>query len=342
MHQGKRFSNPFGNGPGRILYCIRPFGEPNIPDNLLHIHQKAATTAENRRVTGQIEQYNYYHELIVQELPALMQELSDAIAVFVPTLTVDLPVYWNEERYTLPVIKDRPVPSIKRGVDITSNYSYVGREILEMHKRIIQYVSMQDTGSYPDSQPGKKLIYIPVAPVLTLVHYDGNTLRNMLEDIVEDVSGMMSHRDKELMGSTALTNGFEKPFYEYMASFYDADRALMAFHVPDLMTKTQYRKELLDHTRYNRIVTAHMYGKIMSLIPEREIYAYIAKTSPLHSILEYAAKSAGKEFHEVTIMRNTKLPALGEAEKSPFGILENYLITKLLGRRAQLVMKDLF
>ncbi len=344
MSQNRIFSDPMNNGPGRILSVALALAsmddiEKEIPKDLEEIHEQAKTTLDNNIVMGGLEQYMIYHALINEEKPFLEDLFQDGLPIFVPSLTTDVVYEYDKISEYEFQLKEKLQPGKKWGVDITSNHSHFGWKLLSHHQDLeLRVLEEREKGNYPDANPGRSIIYIPIAPILTFVEYQENTLVNILrEDIVQRVNESMDKKDKDLMGSTILTRDFEKPFYEYRPSFYDSDKALKVMR--DRGHILQDDKKLLQrHTRYNRIVTSFMYSSILETIPddlwsgsENKIYVFSTVTSPLYDIMQRAAKRAGKRIHPARIMRNTTFPTMAEAEDSALNILKGYQMDVLLG-----------
>ncbi len=385
MHQGKILSRPNENGPGRILGLAQAFTDiPDtlIPRDLMDIHENARKTINNNYVMGPLEQYILYHWSIAQIEDFLKDLLRDSITIFVPSLSVDMPfvgyksVEDSEDEFAI----DEPiVAGMRLGLGITSNMSYFGGKLVESNRALegvveaeLKEAGIKNTALAKENI--KRIVYIPIAPILSVVCDDGNTIRNIFGDyldfadcdttllenvfgnclaikngsvnIVESVSNLMISKHKEPMGSTIRTEGFENPFYYFMPSFFDADLAQRIVKRKPDTDPSYFREELLRHTRYTRFITAQMYAKLMSYLPSgKEVYLFIAKSSKLYDIAEMAVRPNGLEIHDVKIMRNKTFPLLAEAEASAFRILRGYLTEEIMERldvKRELSMKVLF
>lgn len=350
MHQGKVLTEPLGNGPGRMLAIAQAY--TTIDDKLFEntqleeVHKQAKQTLQNNYVIGPLEQYMLYHKKISYiDLRELFQ---DAIIVFMPSLSVvdfEEAIKLTEDEFAAKIFPKVPR---KVGVDITSIFSEMGTRLKNMLARLdIKEEFAKGDYNFRD----RDIFFIPIAPVLSIVEYDGFTLRNIFgenlqinsvqRNIKQEVNDILRMKGKKLMGSTVLEGNYESVFYWYLPSFIDHQTAIRFFRSNE-MTITEYKEKVPLYTRYNRILISRMYSRIIDLIPDTTIlYPYLCKTSPLFDILKRAGKNSQRSLYEVSIMENETNPGIAEASKSALRKLKQFIVYEQLGSVNSLSFEDI-
>ncbi len=353
MHQGRVLTDPMGNGPGRMLGLASAYvtisEDKTFEKNpeLLPVHKEAKATLENNFVMGPLEQYILYHNAISYLDDYLRDLFRDSIVIFVPSLTAtsyeEKRIIGSDEFKT----ELMPYSSNRIGADITSLFSVIGAKLRDMCTQLqIDYERDLSSGDFRPEEASKNLLFIPVAPFLSVVSFDGLTIRNIFGEnielnddtynIREQVNAVMDQKGKITMGSTVLEGITEAPFYWYLPSFIDKDAAARFYRKHD-MTFSEYKSQVSLYTRYNRLLISEMYAHLISLLPEEtEVVPFLCKTSPLTDILHRAARKNNRLLYDLNIMDNVKEPIMGEASLGAINILRQYIIHQRVGQRKTL------
>lgn len=284
--------------------------------------------ARDSRVSdGHLELYSLYHEELRKNSQALYKNMNKYEPIFLPVFSTVLeePKKWIKERIRVEL---RTSAGPKKGFDSFSGLHKIS-SIIEKAERNNSLENFLDG-------VGSKFVYLPASPILTFGVYDNklDITRNYCDDfcetsIISNVNQVLSIKGKKEF-SEELFEKFKSGLYQVNPAFYDA--SLFKREIKN-EKEYEYAKNVAS---YNELMTAILWGEVISNINNIRFYYFGEKSNPSYSILKKACALSGKKMLPVKIMENTKVPVAGACAPEALNKFLGYFKYKMISDEAEI------